>query len=214
MATRWPAARFIGVDSDAAMLARARERTAGDGRFAWIEADIGEWQPKRAPDVVFSNAALHWLDDHARLFVRLLESLLPGGALAVQMPDNFSAPSHQELVALAGHARFGAPLQALVRGSPVARADDYVAWLSPRARTIDVWTTEYMQILAARNDGEHPIVAWMQGAALTPYLSALAADAAERFLSEYRARILARYPARPDGSVVFPFRRLFIVAIR
>jgi SAM-dependent methyltransferase len=80
LAARWPQARISGVDGSAAMLAAARAATLGAARFRWIEADLGAWTPDTAPDLVFSNAALHWLDDHGTLFPRLLAAVAAGGA--------------------------------------------------------------------------------------------------------------------------------------
>jgi len=213
LAARWPAAAVIGVDSSASMLARARAATAGSARHTWMEADLESWSPDAPADLVFSNAALHWLDNHATLFARLLSFVAPGGALAVQMPDNFSAPSHTALFDVAGRERWRKRLAALVRARPVAAAIDYARWLDD-ASAIDVWTTEYLHLLPAAGDGEHPVVAWMKGAALTPFLDCLDAASQERFLADYAERIASAYPPLSDGRVPFPFRRLFIVAMR
>ena len=112
---RWPKARITGIDNSNQMLAKARVTTAGDARFAWIEAES-------APVVVHSNAALHWRDDHARLFPRLFDWVAPGGVLAVQMPDNFAAPSHQAIAEVVATARWRDRLGALHRPSPVLPA--------------------------------------------------------------------------------------------
>ena len=214
LAERWPGASIEGVDGDEAMLARARERTAGDPRFRWTRADLGQWRPSGMPDLVYSNAALHWIDDHRSVFPRLMQSVAPGGALAVQMPDNFGAPSHAELFATARSERWRAKLAPLVRDAPVASPADYHDWLAPHANSIDAWRTEYLQRLAPRDDGEHPVVAWMRGSALIPFVAALPADAARAFVTEVAERIERAYPRRGDGSVLFPFRRLFVVATR
>ena len=60
----------------------------------WLQQDLGSWRPAQKYDVIYSNAALHWLPDHAKLFPSLMEKVEPGGILAVQMPRNFGAPSH------------------------------------------------------------------------------------------------------------------------
>jgi len=65
---RWPEARITGVDSSAAMLARAR---AADSTVDWRLGDLLEWRPDEPVDLVYSNAALHWLDGDAALFPRL-----------------------------------------------------------------------------------------------------------------------------------------------
>jgi trans-aconitate 2-methyltransferase len=214
LARRWPQAEIEGVDGDAAMLARAHDATAGDARFRWTLAELSDWRTDTPRDMVYSNAALHWLDDHAALFPRLLDAVAAGGALAVQMPDNFGAPSHRELFDLASAPQWRDRLAGRVRPTPVASPAAYHDLVAGRARHVDIWTTEYLQRLAPRRDGEHPVVAWMRGSALIPFVSALDAAQREAFVAGYAARIEAAYPRRADGSVLFPFRRLFIVATR
>ncbi len=86
--SRWPDAHFTGVDGSADMLVKARD---SDDAVNWVKADLNHWEPGTPPDLIFTNAALHWLDDHDRLFPRLLHMLAPGGVLAVQMPRNYQA---------------------------------------------------------------------------------------------------------------------------
>jgi trans-aconitate 2-methyltransferase len=214
LARRWPQAEIEGVDGDAAMLARARDATAGDARFRWTLAELSDWRTDTPRDIVYSNAALHWLDDHAALFPRLLDAVAAGGALAVQMPANFGAPSHRELFDLASAPPWRGRLAARIRPAPVASPAAYHDLVAGNARHVDIWATEYLQRLAPRDDGEHPVVAWMRGSALIPFTSALDAGQREAFVAGYATRIEAAYPRRADGSVLFPFRRLFIVATR
>ena len=91
LAQRWPEAAVTGVDSSPEMLAQARARGV---RATWVKADIEAWTPDRPLDLIFANAALQWLGDHATLLPRLIGQLRAGGVLAVQMPRNFEAPSH------------------------------------------------------------------------------------------------------------------------
>jgi len=213
LAERWPEAEIVGVDNSAAMLAKAP--TEASRAIEWREADLAAWASSPSPaacDLVFSNAALHWLDDHATLFPKLFAAVAQGGALAVQMPSNFAAPSHVELHAVATGARWRARVGDRARPVPVASAIQYFDWLAPLAGTIDAWTTEYLHVLPRALEGDHPVVAWTRGTALTPFLSALDPDEQRAFVADYSARIRVAYPPRADGSVLFPFRRVFIVA--
>ena len=214
LARRWPDAQIVGVDGDAAMLDKARQATAASLTFSWIQSDLGTWRAEVAPDLIYSNAALHWLDRHEELFPRLMRSMAPGGALAVQMPDNFRAPSHRLLYDVARSTRWRDAVGALVRPDPVHASGRYFDWLEPHARAIDAWSTEYLQLLAARSDGEHPVVAWMKGSALVPMTAALDASSHGAFVDDYAKRIEEVYVRRSDGTVLFPFRRVFIVATR
>ena len=213
LAERWPEAEVVGIDNSAAMLAKARAEAPR--AIEWREADLAAWARSPSPcafDLVFSNAALHWLDDHATLFPRLFGAVVQGGVLAVQMPSNFAAPSHVELHAVATGARWRARVGNRARPVPVAPVAQYFDWLAPLAGTIDAWTTEYLHVLARAEGGEHPVVAWTRGTALTPFLAALDPDEQRAFVADYAARLRIAYPPRADGSVLFPFRRLFIVA--
>jgi trans-aconitate 2-methyltransferase len=204
---RWPAAEVTGVDGSAAMLAAAAAAAPG---VRWLQTDLRDWTPPRPPDLIFSNAALHWLDDHATLFPRLLAHLAPGGVLAVQMPRNHAAPSHTEMVRAAEAGPWRERLAPLLRRVPVAAPAIYHDLLAPRAARVEIWETEYLHVL----DGDNPVVEWIRGSALKPLLDALAPPDRDAFLADYAARIAAAYPRRADGRTLLPFRRLFILALR
>lgn len=207
LAKRWPAARVEGIDNSSTMLARAREL---DANITWTCGDISQWEPEAPVDVLFSNAALHWLDDHPGLIGRLVATLSRESVLAVQMPDNHREPSHHVAVRLAGHPRWRRALEPVVRESSVLKPDEYLQLLQPYVDTVDIWRTTYMHVL----DGEHAVADWVQGSFLKPFLDALGVEEADSYLSEYRSRISRHYPALPDGTTLFPFTRLFIVAQR
>ncbi len=204
---RWPNARVHGVDNSTAMLERAR---AAMPEVAWELSDLARWQPPSPVDAIVSNAALHWLDDHASLFPRLVSYLAPGGALAVQMPAQHDAPSHQVGFALAQSPRWRAKLEPLVRRKPILDAGEYYALLRPHVSALDLWFVEYVQVLT----GDNPVAEFTKGSFVGVWLSALEADDAAEFETDYRAAIAATYPKRPDGVTLFPFRRFFIVAQR
>ena len=203
---RWPDAKISGVDGSPQMLAEARK--AGEADITWQQTDLVAWNAVAKYDLVFSNAALHWLDDHPALFARLAGSIAAGGVLAVQMPRNFAAPSHTLMHDLAASPPWRDSLSKLLRLAPVLAPEAYYNLLAPHVRALDIWETEYLQIL----EGEDPVVEWTKGTWLAPLLAALAPDAGTAFEAEYRRRVAKAYPRQPDGRTLFPFRRLFIVA--
>ena len=207
LAARWPAATLIGVDSSPEMLARAR---AAHPRAQFEQADIGAWRPARPVDVLFSNAALHWLDGHERLFPALLEAVAPGGWLAVQMPRNFSAPSHTSIAETVEQGPWRARLAPLLRREPVAAPGFYWRLLEPRCAQLQVWESEYLQVL----EGDNPVAEYTKGTWLKQFLDALQPDERGAFEAAYRARVLSWYPPEADGRTLFAFRRLFLVAQR
>ena len=204
---RWPEARVLGIDGSAEMLAKARAAVAG---AAFVQADIGDCRPEAAPDVIFSNAALHWLDRHDELFPRLLGLLAPGGALAVQMPRNHGAPSHTQIVDAVQDGPWRARLEPLLRPSPTHPPAFYYDLLAGRAARLDIWETEYLQVL----EGRDPVKEFTKGSALKPFLDALEGAERAAFEEAYAARLRLAYPPQADGRTLFPFRRLFLIAAR
>lgn len=202
---RWPDAHVTGIDDSEDMLAKA---AATAPAITWQRADLATWRPSRPADLIYSNAALHWLPAHDRLFPTLLGALAPGGVLAVQMPRNFGARSHTAIseAALAGPWR--ATLEPLLRPAPVADPDFYYGVLAARAAALDVWETEYLQVL----EGPDPVKEWTKGTWLKPLLDALREPERSRFEAAYAALVAQAYPRRTDGRTLFPFRRLFLVA--
>ncbi len=207
LARRWPDARLTGVDSSARMLEAARKDYPA---IEFREADLASWAPDRPADLLFSNAALHWLDDHAALFPRLLRHVAPGGVLAIQMPHNHDQPSHRAMTQAAEAGPWAARLRSVMRQAPVADASVYHAILAKDATRVDIWETTYLQVL----EGKNPVAEWTKGTALSPLLAALAEPERSAFEAAYRALVAKAYPPGADGRTLFPFRRLFIVAER
>jgi trans-aconitate 2-methyltransferase len=207
LAERWPEASITGVDDSAEMLAQAaRELPAAE----WVRQSVADWVPAEPADLIFSNAALHWLPQHEQLFLRLLGQLAPGGVLAVQMPRNFAAPSHALIAETVRQGVWRSRLEALLRPAPVAAPHDYYAMLKPLAASIDIWETEYLQVL----HGADPVKEWTKGTWLKQFLDELAEPERAEFEADYARRLRSAYPPLADGTTLFPFRRLFIVARR
>lgn len=197
---------MIGVDSSPEMLAEA---PAGD-RVEWVKADLRHWRPASHPDLYFANASLHWLDDHATLFPRLVEELAPAGVLAVQMPRNQDRATHRAVFEVVSSGPWSAILAPLVRPDPVAEPSWYLRLLAPLTSGIRVWEVDYLQLLA----GPDPVLNWVRGSLLRPLLGALPADMRSPFLDACRRSLALAYPPEPDGRVLLPFRRLFLIAER
>jgi trans-aconitate 2-methyltransferase len=205
IAARWPGARIVGVDGSAEMLAKAAAENPG---IEWRQADLGKWQPDRPADLIYSNAALHWLDDHDRLFPAVFAGLAPKGVLAVQIPRNFGAPSHTSITETALRGPWRSRLEPLLRPSPVAEPGFYYDLLAPLAASLDIWETEYLQVL----EGENPVKEWTKGTWLSPLLAALDEPERSRFEAAYAEQVAAAYPPRGDGKTLVPFRRMFLIA--
>lgn len=193
---------LCGVDASPAMLEKARERGVYD---TLQDADIANWHPQRAPGLIYSNAALHWVGDHETIMPRLAAMLSRGGTLAVQMPHQNKAPSHRVWLTLAEELY---PGRADRMGTPGVMAPvKYEELLSPLGQ-FRLWETDYYQRLTAE-PGSHPVRRYTECTYARPVLAMLDADEKADIIRRYEEVMHTAYPVRADGTVLFPFRRMF-----
>ncbi|EPX86835.1 methyltransferase domain-containing protein [Salipiger mucosus] len=194
--------RLLGVDLSPAMLAKARATGVYD---AVTEGDVADWTPDEPAALIYSNAVLHWLDDHETLLPRLAAMLPPGGTLAVQVPRQNNAPSHRLWLSLADELFPGrVDHDALPE---VMLPAEYHRLLDPLGH-VTMWETEYYQELEPE-PGAHPVRRFTEASFARPVLAPLDEAERARLISAYEAVIGKAYPAGPKGRVLFPFRRLF-----
>ena len=209
LAARFPDAALEGLDSSPEMVAAARARMPG---VRFTVADIRAWDDTGPFGVLLANAVLQWLPDHAALLPRLMARLAPGGSLAVQMPDNLDEPAHRLMREVARDGPWAAKLAgAAGMRTGMGTPGWYYGVLRPGCSRVDVWRTTYHHVLPG---GAGAVVEWFKGSGLRPFLAPL--DEAERagFLARYRTLVADAYPALPDGAVLLPFPRLFMVGTR
>jgi trans-aconitate 2-methyltransferase len=205
LAARWPGAAIDGIDNARAMLREARESGVP---AHWIEADVAHWAPDKVYNVIYANATLHWLPDHATLLPRLISHIGGNGVVAFQVPRNFREPSHAIMQEVAAEPRWAEKLKGVGDWWNALEPERYYEILEPLCEKIDIWETRYVQSL----EGEDAVYRWVSGTGLRPYADALDGKEREDFLNEYRARVARAYPRRPSGVTLFPFQRFFCVA--
>lgn len=203
LAARFAGQRLVGVDASPAMLAKAE---ATDAYAKLDEGDIAAWTPDTPPALIFSNAALHWLGDHAALMPRLARILAPGGTLAVQMPRQYGAPSHRFLRDIASHL-FPRRFDFADWAPPVAPAEAYWRMLASFG-AVNAWETDYVQRLEPAEEG-HPVRRFTESTAMRPFLEKLDEGERAEFVAAYEEALSVAYPLLEDGGALFPFRRVF-----
>jgi trans-aconitate 2-methyltransferase len=196
-----PDSYVTGIDSSPQMLAKARQFEGP--RLHFEEGD--QAQLTREWDLIFSNAALQWTEDHAELIPRLYARLAPGGQLAVQVPSNHNHISHQIYREVAGEEPFRSVLGGFQRFAPVLPIDEYARLLfASSAEQIVVFEKIYAHVL----EDSDAVVEWISGTALVPYFERLGEFQAE-FVSAIRQKMHRALPERP---VFYPFRRTLFSA--
>lgn len=203
---RWPNADIAGLDRDETMLAAARESEPG---VQWISGDAAKWQSSRAYDIVFSNAMLQWLRNQPAVLSWWFAAVRPGGALAVQVPNHVGSTLHRCMAEIANRPEWRDATAEAGGAIETHNTAYYYDALCQAADRIDAWETEYQHVVSGPRD----ILDWVRATGLRPFLSALPSDdERRRFETELTRRLADEYPRRPDGRVLFPFRRIFWIA--
>ena len=209
LAARYPQASIAGIDSSSDMIEAARRRLP---HLSFRVEDLQVWQDAGPFDVILANAVLQWVAHHEALLPALIAKLAPGGALALQMPDNLDEPAHRLMREIAVDGPWAAKLAASSEArAPTLSAAWYYELLRPLCSKVDLWRTTYYHFLRG---GAPAVVEWFRGSGLRPFLEPLNAPERSAFLERYTAAIAEAYPRLADGSVLLPFPRVFLTAIR
>ena len=160
-------------------------------------------------DVVFSNACIQWIPDHESLLPAIMKLVNPGGRLAIQIPVNYNEPIHCIINKVAASEPWSCkfPKQRVFKWLTTNQYYDVLARISS---DFDMWETTYLHRMGSHED----IMEWYRGTGLRPYLDRLNEEEARTFEAEVFEEVKKQYPKQEVGEVMFPFPRLFFVAVR
>ncbi|MDR7086095.1 trans-aconitate 2-methyltransferase [Aeromicrobium panaciterrae] len=203
--TRWPEATIHGVDSSPEMIERANADNQ-DGAASYEVADVATWAPGGEVDAIVSNALFQWVPDQLAVIERLSSSVAPGGTFALQVPFNYTGPSHTLLHEISSRGPYASHTEDLHgdRGTP---PEAYLELFSNLGWQVDVWETTYLHVL----HGEDAVFDWISSTGARPIIQALPEGLREEFVDQYKAALREAYPHTAHGTV-FPFARVFAVA--
>ena len=182
----------LGIDNSAKMLEKASSTTGVNFERGDIENFDGKF------DLIFSNAAIHWCDDHPKLFKRIRNHLNAFGQIAIQMPLNHDYPTHTVAAEVAGRYH---------RDYPLLKAEEYSKLLFDLGFTDQkVLIKVYPHVLESREG----VIEWVKGTLLTHYQTVMPAEDYKKFKEAYRKKL---FKVLPDEKPFFyPFKRILIWA--
>ena len=203
LANKFQEADFLGVDSSAEMLEQSKTLETDNLHFrkATTETTIASGEKW---DLIFSNAALQWSDDHKTLFSQLIDLLNPKGQFAVQMPVQPENKLNKILLELVNEEPFQTYLKGFKRESPVLSIDDYAQILFDGGLE-DLQLQQRVYPIIA-NDHE-TLYNFISGSALIPYMEQLKGEEQALFIKTYKERIAENFPKLP---AIYSFKRLLL----
>ncbi len=205
---RWPESRITGIDNSPAMIEKAKNDYPG---HEWIIADAATFNPDEKYDIVFSNASIQWISNHEKLIAGLMELVGEQGALAIQIPLYRHMPISGLIERTASMGKWKLETRGCGELLTFHERGFYYDLLAKRCSSLTMWETSYIHVMNAHID----ILEMIKSTGLKPYLEAMKIENDRRdFLKEVLREIELAYPAQGNGSVLFPFERLFFIAYR
>ncbi len=184
----------VGFDNSGAMLEKA-EVLAGDG-LRFEKSDIETFATESESflaygqfDLIFSNAALHWVDHHEELLRCLTTAVAEGGQIAVQVPANHHHQSHIIADEIANESPFREALEGYIRDNPLLEPEQYAVLLHKLGYKEQIVR---LQVYAHSLDSRENVVEWVKGTRLTDYQKRMPEEMYELFLERYRERLMPR----------------------
>lgn len=194
---------FLGIDSSAEMLEKSKKYENGNLHFK-LQSIENAAESGQKWNLVFSNAALQWVDDHETLFPKIIGSLSPEGQLAIQIPVQNENVLNQILMQLADEEPYSSYLNHFNRSSPVLSMDEYAQILFDNGiQEIEIYQKVY-PIIA---DDCETLYTFISGTALLPYLERLKKEQKDRFIAEFKSRIAHRFTRYP---AIYAFKRILM----
>ncbi|NQU05152.1 MAG: methyltransferase domain-containing protein [Calditrichaeota bacterium] len=203
LAERLPDSNVTGIDNSSEMLNKASPLERPDLRFELINIEemSGKW------DLIFSNAALHWIDDHYSLIPRLLKMLNPGGQLVAQFPSGHRNKAQKAIGEIASTEPFYTAMNNWYWDFPVLKTDEYAELLFMNGGSeITVYDKVYPHILQNADD----VFDWVAGTTMIPYIERLPGDLHESFRKKIRERL---HQIWREGPLLYPFRRILMAVV-
>jgi trans-aconitate 2-methyltransferase len=202
---RLGARETVGIDRSAKMLEKSAAFAAPGLRFE--KGSVETFAPVDHFDLVFSNAALHFVEAHGALWPRLASFLAPGGQVAVHVPANQDHPTHVTAREVAAEEPFAAALAGYLHPTHLLPVEAY-ATLFHRLG----FSRQSVKLVVYTHLLESPesVVEWVKGSILTEYQSRMAPELYESFLAVYRDRLLPRLA--DERPYFFTFKRVLMHA--
>lgn len=205
LADHLPGAKVLGIDASLEMLEEAS--TFKNEQLNFEHRTIEQLIKRGVKyDLIFSNAALQWLNHHEILIPSIVSIINPGGQLVVQVPSNHHHFTHESLQLLATKEPYFSALKGWTRTSPVLSIEAYAKLLFDEGGSeITVFEKVYPHILKDAN----ALFDWVSGTALIPYLEKLPEELKADFTAVYKAQLSTRFQESP---VFYPFKRTLMAA--
>jgi trans-aconitate 2-methyltransferase len=199
-ASEYSLVNMVGIDNSETMLNKAAKYSSENLKFT--NESIEAWNPVNKYDVIISNAAIQWCDNHKAILEKIYNALKPGAEMAVQMPYNFDYITHTLAENLTSKY-----VNIKSRGNPMLSLEQYAYVLYKLGfEDINCHLKVYIHELPSKED----VLEWVKGTLLTFYEKQLDSQKYDQFLTEYKNQLTIKLS--DEKPFFYPFKRVFMHA--
>ena len=206
LATLVPDGGVVGMDSSIQMIQVGKGLETSNLKF--ICRDIDDLDFIEGFDVIFSNAALHWVTDHDRLLINVHRALRPGGVARF----NFAGDGNC--------SNFFATVRKLMVGPRYSRYFKEFLWpwymptveaYEEKVNSTGLFDSRVWGEIADRSFTATGLIGWIEQPSIVPLLEQVASDDKQAFRDDVVAKMLER-TKMGDGEYLETFRRINLLA--
>jgi len=203
----------IGVDNSTSMIELAVERHPSSqySNLSFKVMDASNLSFEECFDVVFSNAALHWVRNHKPVIDGIFRSLRPGGKILLQMGGKGNA-SHilSVLSEIQSYPEWQPYFEGFGFPYGFLGIEEYEALLLNSGFSIN-------RVELIPKDMEHNGMLGLEGwirTAWLPYTERIPKEKRDEFIGEISKRYLKNVPMTSDGKVHVAMVRIEVEAVK
>lgn len=204
-----PHGEVVGIDASQGMIDVAREKERGNLSFFLKDIDCLDFVEEF--DLIFSNAALHWIKDHNRLLQNVRRALRDGGIIRFNFAGDGNCFHFFKVVREAITLdKFNIYFNDFEWPWYMPSTSEYESIIEPSGlQNVKVWgenTDRYFSDMQA-------MVRWVDQPSLVPFLS-MVADVDKEEFRDLVVRRMVEETVQEDGRCFETFRRINVLAER
>lgn len=213
IAAQLPRGQVLGVDSSSSMIQLARQAYPRSGypNMRFVTGDARELACAQGFDVVFSNAALHWIKDHRPVVAGLSRCVRRGGRILLQMGGEGNAAGILPVVeAVMAEPQWCDYFRDFVSSYGFLGVVEYESLLADYG-----FTPRRVELIPKdmRHQGEDGLAGWLRTTWM-PYTNCVPEVVREPFIRDITTRYLEQVPMDSAGIVHVDMVRIEVDAIR
>jgi trans-aconitate methyltransferase len=202
-----PGGRVVGIDASRGMIEAARSKARENLSFVFM--DINDLDFSTEFDVIFSNATLHWLKDHRRLYQRVGQSLRDNGRIRFNFAGDGNCLNFLRVIREAiSQPAFSAYFAHFQWPWYMPAVDEYAALVKSTGLTeVKVWGENADRFFADTD----AMIRWIDQPSIVPFLTCVP-DQQKSDFRDFVVKRMIEKTKQDDGRCFETFRRVNVYA--